>query len=71
MKLNRIHRIDILQIPLNLSLVRLLVPDNPPLLGKPELPDCLIFYDISHVGPWHVLLIWQYFFPGDIFMAAL
>lgn len=30
----------------------------------------LILYDISLVGPQYILLIWQYFLSGDIFMAA-
>lgn len=61
--------ICILQIPLNLRLVEPLVQENPPLFGKCELPTLLVFY-ISLVGPWYVLLIWQYFLPQDIFMAA-
>lgn len=64
-------RICILQILFNLSLVELLVQEDPPLFWKCEQPTCLVFYVISLAGPRHVPLIWQYFLPGDIFIAAL
>lgn len=64
-------KICMLQIPLNLSFVEALVLENPPRFGKRGLPTRFKFYYISLVGPRHVLLIWQYFLPGDIFMGAL